>query len=158
MLLDAASFVDGIPDQNRFPGPGELDDRLRDLADRFPGLARREQVGVARSGEPIDLLTIGSGPRHALVFAGAHPNEPVGYLTMSYLVELLCADTPLCDALGHTWHLVGCVDPDGARLNSGLYGGPLTYAHYARNPVPPTFSEQVEWTFPVAGDPEPAVV
>lgn len=118
------------------------------VADRYPSLVRRRRVGTSRLGDPIDMVSIGSGSRDALVFAGPHPNEPAGFLTVPYLAELLCADADLRERLDHTWHLIGCVDPDGARLNEGWYAGPFTRRHYARRFYRPTIDEQVEWTFP----------
>jgi Zinc carboxypeptidase len=137
-----------IPDQDRFPGADEVARRLAAVADRHPDLVRRRRVGISRLGEPIHMVTIGSGSRDALVFAGPHPNEPAGFLTVPYLAELLCTDEPLRERLDHTWHLIGCVDPDGARLNEGWYAGPFTRRHYARRFYRPAIDEQVEWTFP----------
>ncbi|MEV6136784.1 M14 family zinc carboxypeptidase [Nocardia sp. NPDC051990] len=151
MIPEIVTILDGIPYQHRFPAPDEVSERLDAVAGRHPSLVRRRRVGTSRQGKPIDLVSIGSGPRDALVFAGPHPNEPVGFLTVPYLAELLCADDGLRERLGYTWHLMGCVDPDGAQLNEGWYAGPLTRRHYARQHYRPPFNEQVEWAFPLPG-------
>ncbi len=89
------------------------------------------------------MVSIGNGPRNALVFAGPHPNEPIGFLTVLSLAEFVREND-----LGHTWHIIGCVDPDGARLNESWYAGPLDRERYLRGFYRPPFHEQVEWTFP----------
>ncbi|CAM3992248.1 hypothetical protein KIPE111705_35080 [Kibdelosporangium persicum] len=119
-----------------FPHPDEVTARLAEF-----GPPR--QIGRSRLGEPITMVSIGNGPRSALVFAGPHPNEPIGFLTVPRLAESVTRDD-----LGFTWHLIGCVDPDGARLNEGWYAGPLSRERYFRGFYRPPFDEQVEWTFP----------
>ena len=41
-----------------------------------------ELVGKSRMGQPLWLASIGHGPRHVLVIAGAHANEAVGSHTI----------------------------------------------------------------------------
>jgi hypothetical protein len=158
MSRQIATILSRIPDQDRFPGPDEVAQRLAAVADRHSGLVHRRCVGRSRRGDPIHLISVGSGSRDALVFGGPHPNEPAGFLTVPYLAELLCTDDDLRERLDFTWHFIGCVDPDGARLNEGWYAGPFTRRHYARGFYRPAIDKQVEWTFPIgrsdAGLPE----
>jgi hypothetical protein len=53
-------------------------------------------------------------------------------------------------ALDATWHIVPCIDPDGARLNEGWFANPTDRRHYARGFYRPAPDEQVEWTFPTS--------
>ena len=53
------------------------------------------------------------------------------------------------DLLGHRWHVVACIDPDGLRLNEGWLAGPFTRGHYLRHFYRSAGDEQIEWTFPV---------
>ncbi|ONI75835.1 hypothetical protein BWI15_08470 [Kribbella sp. ALI-6-A] len=150
-----SQLLDQVPEQTVFPTPEEVDERLLALADRHPELVRRRRLGTSRLGEEIHLVSIGSGPREALVVAGPHANEPVGFLTVPYLAESLCPESssatmgPL--SAEYTWHFIGCLDPDAARLNEGWYGGPFTRRHYARNLYRPPLAEQIEWSFPGDG-------
>ncbi|HTW97341.1 MAG TPA: hypothetical protein VMD59_01110, partial [Acidimicrobiales bacterium] len=52
--------------------------------------------------------------------------------------------------LGYSWSIVGCIDPDGMRLNEGWFSGSLDRAEYGRRFYRPASDEQVEWTFPFA--------
>ncbi|SDM40717.1 M14 family metallopeptidase [Allokutzneria albata] len=92
------------------------------------------------------MAVIGDGPRSALVFGGPHPNEPVGALTVRELGRLLCSDEQLRSGL--RWHLIPCVDPDGARLNEGWHTRPGGWEVFGRHFYRPAVDEQVEWTFP----------
>ncbi|MBT2226972.1 M14 family zinc carboxypeptidase [Nonomuraea sp. NEAU-A123] len=120
---------------------------LRELCDRFPATCRRRRIGASRRGEPLELVSIGDGRQNALVFGGPHANEPAGFLTVLRLASALCEDA--AERHGFTWHFIACVDPDGARLNEGWYGGPYTISHYHRHFYRPSMSDQPEWTFPI---------
>jgi hypothetical protein len=142
------SDIAEVPDFAAFPLIDDLLGRYARLVEGNPGTATTRRIGTSRLGEPITCVTVGDGPKHAVVFGFPHPNEPIGGLTALHLVQRLCADDALREALGLTWHIVGCIDPDGARLNEGWFPGPYTRTHYARNFYRPAGDEQVEWTFP----------
>ncbi|HEY0188741.1 MAG TPA: M14 family zinc carboxypeptidase [Cellulomonas sp.] len=120
------------------------------LAVAHPDLVRRRRVGTSRLGEPIPMFSIGSGPRAHLLFAGVHPNEPIGFRTLQHLAAELVADPALRTETNATWHLVPCIDPDGTRLNEGWFADPGDRIAYARRFYRPAPAEQAEWTFPLA--------
>ncbi|MEJ5914520.1 M14 family zinc carboxypeptidase [Pseudokineococcus sp. 1T1Z-3] len=142
-----------VPDISAFPTVDALLADFHALAAEHPGLVRPRRVGTSRLGEPLEAFTIGEagadGPAH-LVVGGVHPNEPIGACTALHLARLLCDDEGLRRRLGATWHVVPCVDPDGARLNEGWFAGPFDRGHYARHFYRPAPAEQVEWSFPLA--------
>jgi Zinc carboxypeptidase len=142
-------LLDRLPEYDVFATVDELNAEIDRLAGRYPALVAKRRVGTSRAGDPLWEMTIGAGDRHALVFAFPHPNEPVGGLTSIALADLLCEDDAVRDEIGLTWHIVACVDPDGARLNEGWFHGPFTRSHYARHFYRPAGDEQVDWTFPL---------
>lgn len=146
----AAALIDRIPEIDRIPSVDGLFDACRDLASRYPRLFRLRRIGTSRLGEPLLMLSTGRGPRQALLVGGPHPNEPIGFLTLLQLAGRLAEDAELRDGMGYTWNLIPCIDPDGARLNEGWYGGPLTIEHYHRNFYRPALRNQPEWTFPMS--------
>ncbi len=77
-----------------------------------------------------------------------HPNEPVGGLTALHLAQRVLDDVELRDRLGLTWHVVACVDPDGARLNETWFSNPASRDSYNAGFYRPPGRLQVEWTFP----------
>ena len=147
MNLDA--LLSDVPEFEAFLTVDELHDAARALAAEFPSLARVRRIGSSRLGEPLWCLTIGDGPRSAVVVGFPHPNEPFGGLTAMHLARSLCVDASLRSSLGYTWHIAYCVDPDGARLNESWFGPGLSRSSYARGFYRPAGDEQVEWTFPL---------
>ncbi|MCW2878421.1 MAG: hypothetical protein JWQ95_2521 [Sphaerisporangium sp.] len=150
--MDLREQMRRVPDFDRFPSVDEMHADLDELAALYPDLVRLRRIGTSRLGEPLRVLTLGAGPRDAVIIGGPHPNEPIGSLTVSQLVRRLCEDDGLREELGYRWHLIPCVDPDGARLNEGWYADPGDRRHYARHFYRPAWSDQVEWTFPLTGD------
>lgn len=133
-----------------FPGVDELLARFDAIAAEYPENAVRRRIGTSRAGDPIYDYAIGTGSAHILVYAGVHPNEPIGFHTVQRLAEDLLGDHALLTALDATWHLIPCIDPDGTRLNEGWFGAPSSRAHYARHFYRPAPQEQVEWSFPLS--------
>ncbi|WP_405145697.1 M14 family zinc carboxypeptidase [Sphaerisporangium sp. NBC_01403] len=150
--MDVRELMRRVPDFDRFPSVDEMHAELDEFARLHPGLVSLRRIGTSRLGEPLRALTVGTGDRDAVIIGGPHPNEPIGALTVSRLIRLLCEDAGLRDGLGYRWHLIPCVDPDGARLNEGWYARPGDRRHYARHFYRPAWNDQVEWTFPLSGD------
>ncbi|MFC9651907.1 M14 family zinc carboxypeptidase [Streptomyces sp. NPDC056937] len=123
----------------------ELTSRARGLAAAHPDRAVLRRIGYSRAGEPIRLLSIGRGSRHALVVAGPHANEPVGGMTALRLARYLARPERPGRAMDTTWHFVLCLDPDGARRNERWLKGPMTFAQHYRHFFRPGFAEQPEW-------------
>lgn len=147
--MDLRKIAASIPDYPYFLTIDELNASTRRLAADFPELVSTRVVGQARSGEPIELITIKGGPLQAFVFGGPHPNEPIGTMTIEFLTRQLCEDADLRAELGYTWHFIKCIDSDGMRLNEGWFKGPFTPTNYARHFFRPAPFDQVEWTFPI---------
>lgn len=146
--MDIRAYMASVPEMDRFYTVDELHQAMRDVADAYPDLASLRRIGTSRLGEPLHLLSIGSGSRNAFIFGMPHPNEPIGAMMVVHLTRLLCEDAALREALDYTWHFIPTVDPDGSRLNEGWFAGPFKRSHYARHFFRPASHQQVEWTFP----------
>lgn len=159
MTAHLDDYLDRIPDATHFPTLPEIEERLRLIHAEHPATTSVEVIGKSRAGRPLTMLTVGLAvrptagadvvppDRHAVVTGMPHPNEPTGTLAALALGELLAGDEALLRELGLIWHLVPCVDPDGAALNEGWFHGPFTRQHYAEHIYRPPFPEQYEWTF-----------
>jgi hypothetical protein len=123
----------------------ELAARAAALAAAGPATARLRRVGTSRAGTPLWLLSVGHGPRQALVVAGPHANEPVGGATVLRLAERVLADDRFTEGADATWNLLLCLDPDGLRRNEGWLAGPYSLGRYFRHFFRPGFMEQPEW-------------
>jgi hypothetical protein len=148
--VDIRAIMAQVPEMARFLTLDELNADLAKIVADHPEVASIRRVGTSKLGEPIQMLSIGSGSVNALLFACPHPNEPIGAMVVHHLAHRLVEDAELCDRYGYTWHMIGCVDPDGTRLNEGWFAGPFTPRHYARNFYRPSSAMQVEWTFPIS--------
>lgn len=136
-----------VPDYRRFYTLDEMLAKARSVAGEHPDIYSYEVVGHSSDGEPIPMLTAGTGDKRILLFASPHPNEPIGGMLIQFLLDELIQNTSL--RTDYTWYLLPCVDPDGTRLNEGWFAGPYTIQNYARHFYRPPSAEQVEWTFPV---------
>jgi len=141
-------IIESVPDYSEFLTVDELNASSEALTDEH-GHVEMFKAGVSTEGEDIRCLRIGDGPRNALLFGFPHPNEPIGSMTLEYLTGRLAEDDDLRETLGYTWHIVKCVDPDGARLNEGWFKEEFTPLTYALNYYRPPGKNQVEWTFPI---------
>lgn len=158
------THVGTVVPRETFPTLDELNAFARDLAAEFPTAVVLKTIGYSVGGEPLHLLTIGSGRRRVLVVGNPHPDEPIGLATIQHLADRLVRDASFLEESDATWHFVLCIDPDGTRLNEGWYTGPVTRANVARHFYRPPLSAQAEWTFPmlhhgtVVGEPTPETV
>lgn len=148
--MDVDKYMSQVPDYAAFPTVDQLHAELDELAAAHPDLVRLRHIGASRLGEPLRVATIGTGPRDAVIIGGPHPNEPIGALTVSSLLRRLIDDAWLREEFGYRWHLIPCVDPDGARLNEGWYVRPGDRRAYAEHFYRPCEADQVEWTFPLS--------
>ncbi|WP_214318399.1 M14 family zinc carboxypeptidase [Nonomuraea sediminis] len=150
--MDVDKYMSQVPDYAAFPTVDQMHAELDELAAAHPDLVRLRDIGASRLGEPLRVATIGNGPRDAVIIGGPHPNEPIGALTVSSLLRRLIDDAWLREEFGYRWHLIPCVDPDGARLNEGWYVRPGDRRAYAEHFYRPCEADQVEWTFPLTGE------
>ncbi|MEV7779407.1 M14 family zinc carboxypeptidase [Kitasatospora sp. NPDC088351] len=137
---------------DRYPGVAEVDAAAHRLARRHPDRCRLREAGRSRAGRPLTLLSVDDGPRAVLVVGGPHPNEPVGVASALRLAGQLL-DRPAKP--GVSWHILLCLDPDGAALNSGWLDGPLTMRRHYEHFFRPAFEEQPELLPPADTDRAP---
>ncbi len=147
LLRDIASQV---PDYRQLPTVESMRSRTEALRSRSKADVLVREIGRSRLGETIDMITIGSGPMHVLLVGTPHPNEPIGCLTIEFLIEKLIADPSLCSASQCTWHFVKTIEPDGLRLNEGWLARPADASAYLENFFRPALDEQAEYTFPLS--------
>jgi murein tripeptide amidase MpaA len=128
-LLADTSYADGTltirlePDSNAvwlaYFAPYSME-RHHDLiawAASQPGVTHRE-LGLTLDGQPMDLLTIGEGPKNVWLYARQHPGESMAEWWMEGALERLCDDEDAVARLLRqkaTIHLVPNMNPDGSR-------------------------------------------
>ena len=128
-LMADTSYADGVltirvaPDSNAmwvaYFAPYSME-RHHDLiawAANQPGVTQRE-LGLTLDGQPLDLLTLGEGPKQVWLYARQHPGETMAQWWMEGAIERL---TDMEDSVARllrkqaTFHIVPNMNPDGSR-------------------------------------------
>ncbi|MEA3388333.1 M14 family metallopeptidase [Sphingobium sp. CCH11-B1] len=82
-----------------------------------PGVEHRE-LGLTLDGQPLDLLTIGDGPKKIWLYARQHPGETMAEWWMEGALERLCDEEDAVARLLRreaTIYVVPNMNPDGSR-------------------------------------------
>ncbi|MFD1105523.1 M14 family metallopeptidase [Sphingobium olei] len=82
-----------------------------------PGVEHRE-LGLTLDGQPLDLLTLGDGPKKVWLYARQHPGETMAEWWIEGALERLCDEEDAVARLLRreaTFHIVPNMNPDGSR-------------------------------------------
>lgn len=82
-----------------------------------PGVAQTE-LGLTLDGQPLDLLTMGDGPKQVWLYARQHPGETMAEWWMDGVLDRLCDPEDSVARLLRrkaTFHIVPNMNPDGSR-------------------------------------------
>ena len=147
-MIDVAEVLRGLPRFETFCSVEKLDGLVASLRDD-PARFRVTVPGTSVGGRPIHHVQFGKGSVKALFVGFPHPNEPVGGLTTFSLLTLLKQHArELVDA-DVEWHVVPCIDPDGAMLNEGWSQRPFSFESYMKGFHRQELQHQVECSFPI---------
>lgn len=145
--MDIKAILDEVDDYSSFFNLDEINKRAFELAKKYD--FEIKEVGRSLNSNPIYLIKAGNGPKKAFLFGFPHPNEPIGSLTVDWLIDYFGKNPNKLAESGFTWYFIYTVDPDGTKLNEGWFKGDLTIKKYFLNYYRPFGEKQVEWTFPV---------
>lgn len=82
-----------------------------------PGVTQRE-LGLTLDDQPLDMLTLGDGPKQVWLYARQHPGESMAEWWMEGALERLCDEEDAVARLLRqkaTFHIVPNMNPDGSR-------------------------------------------
>lgn len=124
--------------------------KINELVDRLKTDARFAVgvVGLSAGGLPIHHVAFGGGAVKAMFVGFPHAMEPVGGLTAFGLLSLLQVNNQALVGANVEWHIVPCIDPDGALLNEAWTQN-FTVDNYLRNYYMQTHREQAAMSFPI---------
>lgn len=108
-----------------------------------------EVAGSSVAGVPIHHVRYGKGSVKALFVGFPHCKEPVCGLTVYSLLSLLSRGHPELAQADVEWHIVPCIDPDGALLNEAWTQQPVTMESYMRGFYVQAPQDQVDTSFPI---------
>jgi hypothetical protein len=146
-MIDVRSVLRDVPHFDKFCSV----DELQKLVERMRSDKRFEVrvAGTSSGGVPIHHLQIGSGSVKALVVAGPHAPEAIGGLVVFSLLTLLYDKNHELSHADVEWHVIPCIDPDGAILNEGWTQGPLSIEKWMRHFYLQEAQDGVDTSFPV---------
>src|SRR5258708_5528075 len=113
-----ADVLSGIPHFERFYSVDELAmlaESLRSDSAQFDV----QVAGTSANDLPIHHCRFGAGRSKALFVGFIPPAEPIGGLTIASLLTLWQREHKSLRDADVEWHVVPCIDPDGAKLNEG---------------------------------------
>jgi hypothetical protein len=147
-MIDVDEALRGLPHFERIPSVAEL----RQFVEGLAADSRFEYVvaGTSAGGQPIYHVRFGRGAVKALLVGFPHCQEPIGGLTAVGLMNLLRNGNRALLEAGVEWHIVPCIDPDGAILNEGWTQQPFELDRYTRNLYLQPPGDQVDLSFPIA--------
>ncbi|MEM4005665.1 MAG: hypothetical protein QXM43_08545, partial [Desulfurococcaceae archaeon] len=144
------SFMDYVPPINEFLTVSELRESSMRFVRENSDIAELVEVGLSRSGDPIEALIIRGGEKkRVLAFGFPHPNEPVGSMTLEVLTNIFSINRDFLRKTEATWIIVKVADVMGAKLNEGWFKGGFDIVKYTLNYYRPPGYKQVEWSFPI---------
>jgi hypothetical protein len=145
-MICVEELLRGVPQFEKFCSVQDLRTLVESLRVGSSGL-QVEVAGMSAMGRPIHHVQCGTGTTKALLVGFPHANEPIGGLTVFSLLNLL-REGALAEA-GVEWHVVPCIDPDGAVLNEGWSQSAFTLRDYLRHFHRQELRDQVECSFPI---------
>lgn len=141
---------DLVPSVPRFRTHADVLDALREACTQHDDVARVHELGTSEEGRPLVGLTLGRGPQHVSLVAGAHADEPVGPETLrTFVLDGLAARDELDELFRrYTFAVIPHLNPDGeARNRAWIERWPDLHAYLARR-VRELPGRDVEFGFP----------
>ena len=123
----------------------QLVDSLQERSSAF-GI---EVAGMSERGAPIHHVRFGEGSLKVLLVGFPHANEPIGGLTVFSLLTLLAQGNAELLKADVEWHVVPCIDPDGAALNEAWSQRVFALESYLRGFHRQELADQAECSFPI---------
>ena len=147
-MIDVDQVLQSLPRPEGFQSVSALVELAESLREQ-PGF-EVETPGRSGDGRPIHHIRFGSGSVKALFVAGPHANEPVGSLTVWGLLHALKQSHRQLLQADVEWHVIPCIDPDGAVFNEGWTQAPFSLERYMRQSYLQAPGDQVDASFPIA--------
>lgn len=142
-------YMSLVPRIDEFLTISELRESSLKFVRENSDIAELLELGVSRSGDPVEALVIRGGEdKTVLAFGFPHPNEPVGSMTLEALTRIFASNRDLLRETKATWIIVKAADLYGAKLNEGWFKGGFNVVKYALNYYRPPGYKQIEWSFP----------
>jgi zinc carboxypeptidase len=146
-VIDLDAVLKDLPHFDTFCSVAKLNSLVDELR-TDPAFEVRE-LGTSVDGVPIHHLRFGNGSVKAMVVAFPHCKEPIGGMTAYALMTLLHQRNEALLAADVEWHIVPCIDPDGALLNESWTQQPVSMEAFMKGFYVQVLGRQVDGSFQV---------
>lgn len=146
-MIDVETVIESVRRSPAFCSVGKLHEQAERLS-RDPRFAV-SVAGSSVNGMPIHHVRFGHGALRALIVGGPHCMEPIGSLSVTNLLAILESENRALQAADVEWHVVPCIDPDGALLNEGWTLQPFAAERFLRNFYLQPLPDGVDTSFPI---------
>lgn len=146
-MIDIEKLIEQLPVFNTFCSVDKLNALIEECQadERFT----IDVPGTSEQGESIYHVQFGKGTTKVLIVAGPHADEPIGSLTVFSLLTLLKNSNEELLKQDVEWHIVPCIDPDGARLNEDWSQQAFTHKSFMKGFHKQVLNEQIDYSFPM---------
>lgn len=139
------SILNDIPNYPSFLKVNEIEKLLPNL-NKNP-LVKKTTIGKTVENQPLNMFTLGTAKKTAMIIGVPHSDEPLGSLVTQFLINWMITH-PQANFFGWRWIIIPILEQRGMKLNEGWfknYGSIIkTAKSYFREPT----ENQYEWTFP----------
>src|SRR3989338_4100816 len=115
--MNTISILKEVKDYDSFLTVDELDKRAFELAEKYK--FEIEEIGKSENKHPIYMIKAGRGSKKVFIWGFPHPNEPIGSLTIDFLINYFGNNPNEIKKSDYTWYFIYSIDPDGTKLNEG---------------------------------------
>ena len=147
MQYPTEELLKKVLDYHHFFTLEELDKKAHEVSSKYN--FKLQQIGNSAQGHPIYTITAGRGAKKAFVWGFPHPNEPIGSLTVDWLINYFGTHPQELEKSGYTWIFMYTADPDGTKLNEPWFKGPFTLDNYFKGYFRQQANRMIDWTFPI---------
>src|SRR3989344_8954576 len=145
--MNTKEILNQVKDYNSFLTLEELDIKALELSKKYN--LELTEVGKSENDHPIYMIKLGRGSKKAFIWGFPHPNEPIGSLTIDFLINYFSENHSKLEETDYTWYFIYTIDPDGTKLNEGWFKDNLTVEKYFYNFYRPSADRMIDWTFPI---------
>jgi hypothetical protein len=147
-MIDVQEVLKGIPHFETFCSVEKLHSLVEHL--RADSRFDVKVAGTSVNGVPVYHVRCGTGSVKALLVAFPDCMEPIGGMTTFSLMTLLREGNSALLAAEVEWHIVPCIDPDGALMNEAWSQKSFALETFMRNYFVQARREQVDNSFPIS--------
>ncbi|HRZ86095.1 MAG TPA: M14 family zinc carboxypeptidase [Candidatus Paceibacterota bacterium] len=139
-------IIEQVENYKNFFTLEEIDKRAFELANKYN--FKIKTVGKSENNHPIYLIKAGNGEKKAFIWGFPHPNEPIGSMSIDFLINFFGKNKDILKELGFTWYFIYSIDPDGMKLNETWFKN-VSLKNLFLNFYRPSSDRMVDWTFPI---------